>query len=304
MTDTVIESIRKNVGNAAVLINEPMSKHTTFKIGGTADILVEPESADCILAVLEVLKNNNISFFVMGNGSNLLVADSGIKGAVIKISNSMSAAGVDGEYIEAECGIKLSRLANLAQSSSLTGLEFASGIPGTLGGALFMNAGAYGGEMRDVVKSVTYLDIKSGELKTISGDECEFGYRHSIFSKVDAVIISARLKLASGDAEEIRKTMNELAQRRNEKQPVDKPSAGSTFKRPEGHFAGTMIPDCGLKGYRIGGAEVSRKHAGFIINAGGATAKDVRDLIEYVQDTVEDKFSVRLEPEVRFVGEF
>ncbi len=304
MTDTVIESIREIVGNDAAFINEPMSNHTTFKIGGAADILIEPESVDCLLAVLNVLKEQNVPFFVMGNGSNLLVADNGIRGAVIKISNSMSAAKVDGEYIDAECGIKLSRLSGIAQNASLTGLEFASGIPGTLGGALFMNAGAYGGEMKDVVTSVTYLDIKSGEIKTISGDECEFGYRHSIFSKIDAVIISARIKLASGDSTEIRKAMNELATRRNEKQPVDKPSAGSTFKRPDGYFAGTMIQDCGLKGYKIGGAEVSQKHAGFIINAGGATAKDVRDLIAYVQDTVEDKFSVRLEPEVRFVGEF
>lgn len=304
MTDTVIESIREIVGKDAVLINEPMSKHTTFKIGGEADILIEPDGTDCLLDVLKVLKEHNVQFFVMGNGSNLLVADRGIRGAVIKISNSMSAVNVDGEYIDAGCGIKLSRLSGIAQNASLTGLEFASGIPGTLGGALFMNAGAYGGEMKDIVECVTYLDIKSGEIKTISGDECGFGYRHSLFSKIDAVIISARLKLASGDAVEIRKAMNELALRRNEKQPVDKPSAGSTFKRPEGHFAGTMIQDCGLKGYKIGGAEVSEKHAGFIINAGGATAKDVRDLIAYVQDTVEEKFSVRLEPEVRFVGEF
>lgn len=304
MTDTVIESIRGIVGRDAVFINEAMSRHTTFKIGGAADILIEPDGVDCLLAVLKVLKENNIPFFVIGNGSNLLVADRGIRGAVIKISNSMSAADVDGEYIEAECGIKLSRLSGIAQNASLTGLEFASGIPGTLGGALFMNAGAYGGEMKDVVKSVTYIDIKSGEVKTISGDECEFSYRHSVFSKIDAIIISARLKLTSGDAAEIRKAMNELAIRRNEKQPIDKPSAGSTFKRPEGHFAGTMIQDCGLKGYKIGGAEVSRKHAGFIINAGGATATDVKDLISYVQETVEDKFSVRLEPEVRFVGEF
>lgn len=304
MIDTVIESIREIVGKDAVLINEPMSKHTTFKIGGAADILIEPEDIECLLGVLEALKKNNVPFFIMGNGSNLLVGDRGVRGAVIKISNSMSAASVDGEYIDAEGGIKLSRLANIAQSASLTGLEFASGIPGTLGGALFMNAGAYGGEMKDVIKSVTYLDIKSGEIKTISGNECDFGYRHSIFSEIDAVVISARLKLSNGDGKEIRATMNELAAKRNDKQPIDKPSAGSTFKRPEGHFAGTMIQDCGLKGYKIGGAEVSEKHAGFIINAGGATAKDVRNLIEYVQDTVDDKFSVRLEPEVKFVGEF
>lgn len=304
MTDTIIESIKEIIGKGVLLINEPMSKHTTFKIGGTADILIEPGSAENLLDILKLLKENNIPFFIMGNGSNLLVADSGIRGVVIKISNSMSAANVDGEYIYAECGIKLSRLAGIAQSAAIAGLEFASGIPGTLGGALFMNAGAYGGEMKDIVKSVTYLDIESGEIKTISGDECKFGYRHSIFSETDAVIISACLKLSNGNAEEIRAIMNELAAKRNEKQPVDKPSAGSTFKRPEGYFAGTMIQDCGLKGYKIGGAEVSQKHAGFIINAGGATAKDVRDLIEYVRDTVEDKYSVRLEPEVRFVGEF
>ena len=304
MTDTIIRALIEIVGKDSAFINEPMSKHTTFKIGGEADILLEPDSAECLLAVLKILKENNCPYFVMGNGSNLLVADRGIRGAVIKISNSMASASLDGEYIEAECGIKLSRLSGIAQSASLAGLEFASGIPGTLGGALFMNAGAYGGEMKDVVESVTYLDVESGEVKTISGDECNFGYRHSIFSEIDAVILSARLKLMVGNAAEIRETMNELAAKRNEKQPVDKPSAGSTFKRPEGHFAGTMIQDCGLKGYRIGGAEVSVKHAGFIINAGGATAKDVGDLIAYVQDTVEDKFSVRLEPEVRFVGEF
>ena len=286
-----------------VRLQEPMARHTSFRVGGPAALMALPASREEAVLCVKTAATLGIEPFFMGNGSNLLVPDEGVSRFIIKTGNLRLCRREDNRIL-ADSGITLARLAVFARDEGLTGLEFAHGIPGRVGGAVYMNAGAYGGEMKDVVESVTYLDIKSGEIKTISGDECEFGYRHSIFSKIDAVIISARLKLASGDSAEIRKAMNELATRRNEKQPVDKPSAGSTFKRPEGYFAGTMIQDCGLKGYKIGGAEVSEKHAGFIINAGGATAKDVSDLIAYVQDTVEDKFSVRLEPEVRFVGEF
>lgn len=304
MYEAFINSISNIINKDNIHLNQPMSKHTTFKVGGVADILVEPENVNQLIEILSCAKEYNVPYFVMGNGSNLLVGDKGIRGLVIKIANAMSRCEVHGEYIKAECGIKLSRLANNALASCLTGLEFASGIPGTLGGAVFMNAGAYGGEMKDIIKEVKYFDIEKNEVITISGEDCEFGYRHSIFSDLNAVILEATMKLAYGEADEIRSVMNDLATRRNEKQPVDKPSAGSTFKRPEGYFAGTMIQDCGLKGHSIGGAQVSEKHAGFVINTGDATARDISELIEYVQEKVEEKYGVVLEPEVRFVGEF
>lgn len=304
MYEAFINSISNIINKDNIHLNQPMSKHTTFKVGGVADILVEPENINQLIEILSCAKEYNVPYFVMGNGSNLLVGDKGIRGLVIKIANAMSRCEVDGEYIKAECGIKLSRLASNALAGCLTGLEFASGIPGTLGGAVFMNAGAYGGEMKDVIKEVTYFDIEKNEVITISGEACEFGYRHSVFSDLNVVILEATMKLALGEADEIRAVMNDLAARRNEKQPVDKPSAGSTFKRPEGYFAGTMIQDCGLKGYSIGGAQVSEKHAGFVINTGDATARDILELIEYVKEKVSEKYGVILEPEVRFVGEF
>lgn len=304
MNDTIIKLISETLGNTAVSVGDSMSSHTTFKIGGPADLIVEPANKNQLAAILGMARQFDLPCFVMGNGSNLLVGDKGIRGVVIKVSNAMSDYETDGEYISAESGIKLSRLANVALSDSLSGLEFASGIPGTLGGAVFMNAGAYGGEMKDVVREVTYVDKKTLEIKTIMNNECDFGYRQSFFSKSGNIICGALLKLNAGSADEIKAKMAELSIKRTEKQPLDKPSAGSTFKRPEGYFAGTLIQDCGLKGHKIGGAEVSEKHAGFVINSGGATARDVLDLIEYVKAEVANKYGVELEPEVRMVGEF
>lgn len=304
MTEVVYKLLTEVVGMPSVAMDEPMSRHTSFKIGGPADILVEPSDAQRLAAVLKIIKRFELPYFVMGNGSNLLVGDKGIRGAVIKLSDSMSGCDVEGTKITAMSGIKLSRLANTAMKNGLSGLEFASGIPGTLGGAVFMNAGAYGGEMKDVIRAVTYVDTDECRVHTIPAQECDFGYRHSAFADGGRIVTEAELELTLDDMSEIRGRMNELAAKRAEKQPLDKPSAGSTFKRPEGYFAGTLIQEAGLKGCRIGGAEVSEKHSGFIINAGGATAADVLALIDHVRETVMKKFGVSLEPEVRLVGEF
>ena len=304
MTEVVYKLLAEVVGMPSVAMDEPMSRHTSFKIGGPADILVEPSDTQRLAAGLKIIKRFELPYFVMGNGSNLLVGDKGIRGAVIKLSDSMSDCDVEGTKITAMSGIKLSRLANTAMKNGLSGLEFASGIPGTLGGAVFMNAGAYGGEMKDVVRAVTYVDTDECRVHTIPAQECDFGYRHSVFADGGRIVTEAELELSTDDMSEIRGRMNELAARRAEKQPLDKPSAGSTFKRPEGYFAGTLIQEAGLKGCRIGGAEVSEKHSGFIINAGGAAAADVLALIDHVRETVMKKFGVSLEPEVRLVGEF
>ena len=304
MNDAIIRLIAETVGNANVGVGDFMSSHTTFKIGGAADLIVEPENKNQIAAILGMVRQFDIPCFVMGNGSNLLVGDKGIRGVVIKIANAMSSYEINGETIVAESGIKLSRLANAALGEGLAGLEFASGIPGTLGGAVYMNAGAYGGEMKDVIENVTYIDKKTLEIMTIPCSKCDFGYRRSVFSKSGDVICGATMRLFSDNPDDIKARMTELSAKRTEKQPVDKPSAGSTFKRPEGYFAGTMIQDCGLKGFKIGGAEVSQKHAGFVINSGGATAKDVLDLIEHIKKEVKNKYGVELEPEVKMVGEF
>ena len=304
MVEAVVRLIAETVGMASLAIDEPMSKHTTFKIGGPADLIVEPGTTNQLIALLRLFKRFNIPYFVMGNGSNLLVGDKGIRGAVVKISSQMSACDVSGTTVTAESGIKLARLAQAALNNGLTGLEFASGIPGTLGGAVYMNAGAYGGEMKDIVKEVICVDTKNESLTRMPAAACNFGYRKSIFTNGEFIITGAVLELSEGNTDEIRAKMNELAARRNEKQPVDKPSAGSTFKRPEGYFAGTMIDECGLKGTRVGGAEVSMKHAGFVVNIDNATAADVIGVIDKVKAEVKNRFGVELEPEVKFVGEF
>ena len=286
-----------------ILTDEPMKAHTTFKIGGNADFLVSPESIEEIYNIISFLKENSINFAVIGNGSNLLVSDKGFRGVIIRLHKNFADFTVAGEYITAQGGILLSRLANVALEHSLTGLEFASGIPGSLAGATYMNAGAYGPEMKDIILEVTFLD-ENCEVKTIGVDECDFGYRTSYFSKNGAIVLSVKLKLSLGDKDEIKKTMEELSNRRLDKQPLTFPSAGSVFKRPEGHFAGALVEQAGLKNYSIGGAMVSEKHAGFIINTGEATCEDVLNLIEYIKKTVYEKFGVILEPEVRTLGEF
>jgi UDP-N-acetylmuramate dehydrogenase len=285
----------------AVLFDEPMKNHTSFKIGGPADALVCAQSEDEIQSVLELCRMESVPCMVMGNGSNMLVSDKGIEGVVIKIGESMSAVSAEGVQVTAQAGVLLSKLANTVCKKGLSGLEFAAGIPGALGGALYMNAGAYGGEMKDVVRSVRYINEK-GNICTAEGGELDFGYRHSMFSERGCVILSCIMELSEDNEEDIRARAAEFNRRRAEKQPLSMPSAGSTFKRPEGYFAGKLIEDAGLKGYAVGGAQVSEKHSGFVVNTGGATAQDVLDLIEYIQKTVYDKFNVSLETEVRLIG--
>ena len=304
MTETIKQRLTAIVGEQGLHLDEPMWRHTTFRIGGNADLLIEPTCEEQVSAAVALLKQEQSPYMILGNGSNVLVGDKGIRGVVIKIGNGFSPCEAEGTTLIAQSGIKLSRLAKFALEQGLTGLEFAAGIPGTLGGALYMNAGAYGGEMKQVVKEVTYL-TPDGEKKTILGEECEFGYRTSIFAKMDGcVILSCKLDLGKGDPKEILALMEDLAERRCSKQPLNLPSAGSTFKRPEGYFAGKLIQDAGLMGFRVGGASVSEKHAGFVVNDQEATAKDVRMLIQEIQKKVQADFGVHLEPEVKFVGEF
>lgn len=291
----LFESLNKITAKENIFIDEPMSNHTTFKTGGNADYLVIPQNK---LEMIELLKLD-ISKTIIGNGSNLLVKDGGIRGLVIK-TTSLKNYSVEDETIIAEAGILLSKLSNIAKDNSLTGLEFASGIPGTLGGAVMMNAGAYGGEISNVVYETEYADINGNVYIT---NEHDFGYRKSMFTNSEFTILESKIKLAKGDKEEISIKMKELMKSRNEKQPVNMPSAGSTFKRPEGHFAGKLIEDAGLKGYKIGGAEVSTLHAGFIVNSGNATSKDILALIKHIQNKVKNEFGVDLEPEVRIIGE-
>ena len=290
-------------GNNRVLFDEPMSQHTTFRIGGPADVFVMPENYEQIREVLRLCKEEKLPFFVLGNGSNLLVSDSGYRGVIIQMDRNMEEIRLDGEEIHACAGALLSSVAVAARNTSLTGFEFAGGIPGTIGGAAVMNAGAYGGELKDVLKEVTVM-TREGEILTIPADKLEMGYRTSIIKTAGYLVLEAVISLKKGDEEKIRAVMKELSERRTEKQPLDYPSAGSTFKRPEGYFAGKLIMDSGLRGYRVGGAQVSEKHCGFVIHAGGATAEDVRSLMDHVIRVVREKYGVTLEPEVKFLGDF
>ncbi len=291
------------LGTQNVLLDEPMSKHTTFKIGGAADYFLTPENEEQLKAVFKVAEEAKLPVFIMGNGSNLLVGDKGIRGVVICLFKKMDNIEVSENEIYVGCGALMSRVASVALNSGLAGLEFASGIPGTVGGGVYMNAGAYGFELKDIVKSVRFMD-KGGIVSEIKCCDCEFGYRESVFSKKGYTVIGCTLTLVKDDKTAIRERMCDYTQRRVTKQPVEKPSAGSVFKRPEGYFAGALIEDAGLKGFSIGDAQVSEKHAGFIINNGAATARDVLDLIEYIKDVVYKKNGVILETEVKSVGEF
>ena len=281
--------------------NEPLKNHCTFKTGGLCEYFLTPESMEKFTKVIEICRKNGIPFFVLGNGSNLLFTDDFHKGAYISTVKLCDISEENG-IITAGCGAKLSSVCNFAASLSLSGLEELSGIPGTLGGAVCMNAGAYGGEIKNVIKTVKYVDT-DGEIITVTGDECNFGYRQSIFTDGQKFIVSAELELKKDDKSAISERMADFRKRRCDKQPLAYPSAGSTFKRPEGYFAGALIEQAGLKGCSIGGAAVSDLHAGFVINCGDATAKDVLDLISHIQKTVYDKFGVKLEPEVRILGE-
>ncbi len=301
MEQSLINLLYRIVGERNVQLEEPMAKHTTFRIGGPAQVFVTPRSVEELGQVVLAVNNSKIPYFVVGHGSNLLVSDRGIQGVVIQLYNNFADFTIDGGKVYAKAGVMLNRLGNAVRDAGLTGFEFAAGIPGTLGGAVMMNAGAYGGEMKDIVTAVQLMDSQ-GNLFEKSGEEMEFSYRHSIIEEKGYIVIGATLTLQEGDIGEITARMEELALARKTKQPLEYPSAGSTFKRPEGYFAGKLIMDAGLRGYAVGGAQVSEKHCGFVINKGGATAADVQRLMEDVQHKVYDKFQVQLEPEVRFVG--
>lgn len=286
-----------------ILEAEPMSRHTTFRIGGPAELFLVPKSTEEIAGIFKICREEGIPWFVLGNGSNLLVSDKGYQGVVVQLYKGFGEVKVQGCQITAQAGALLSQIAAAAREESLTGFEFAGGIPGTLGGAVVMNAGAYGGEMKDVIKEVTVL-TREGEIRTLQAEELAMGYRTSAIKEAGYIVLGAVLSLEKGDKEQIKARMQELAGMRSSKQPLQYPSAGSTFKRPEGYFAGKLIMDSGLRGYQVGGAQVSEKHCGFVINTGNATARDVRNLMADVQRIVEEKYGVKLEPEVKFLGDF
>ncbi len=290
------------LNNIPFEINEPMSAHTTFRIGGPADVYARPQTVDSFVLALKIAKEENVRFFVLGRGSNLLFSDDGFKGVIISTEN-LKKITVDGNRIYSECGVTLTTLAQKARDASLAGLSFSYGIPGFVGGAVFMNAGAYGGQISDVLIKSTYYDVKNDRIGTFVGEEHNFGYRESVYREApDKIILSAEFELMNGDCEVIRAEMEDYMERRRSKQPLEYPSAGSVFKRPVGYFAGKLIEDCGLKGKRIGGAMVSEKHAGFIVNAGGASASDVFDLINYIKSEVHSKFGVELVCEMIYVS--
>ena len=284
-----------------IAYDEPMSRHTSFRIGGPADVFIQPKTERAICETVRAMRENDIPLTVLGNGSNVLVRDEGIRGAVLAIGTEFGEIAVSGNEITAQTGALLSVLAVEAQKAALSGLEFAGGIPGSLGGALFMDAGAYGGQMADVVRTTRYLNEKM-EIAELHGEEHAFGYRTSVFkAHPQWIALTSTMVLQPGDAAEIRAKMDDFAQRRRDKQPLNFPSAGSTFKRPEGYFAGKLIQDAGLMGYTVGGAQVSEKHAGFVINRGGATCADVLALIDHVREEVLRQFGVEMEPEVRIM---
>lgn len=303
ISDAVIEALKGFVRSENIHIQESMAAHTTFRVGGPADCLAELECTEQLQKVQRYLKQVEIPYVVLGNGSNVLVSDEGYRGVVLQIANRMNRITVEGTCIIAQAGAMLSQVACVAMEHGLTGMEFASGIPGTVGGGVVMNAGAYGGEMSQVVSKVTVVNSE-GEILELENETMEFGYRYSTIKNQPFVVTEVLFELAKGDSDKIKKTMNELSARRREKQPLEYPSAGSTFKRPEGHFAGALIMDAGLRGFQIGGARVSDKHCGFVINVGNATASDVMSLIREIRVRVKDKFRVELEPEIVFLGEF
>ena len=299
----MLEKLQKLIGEAKVLANEPMASHTTFRIGGPADYFVMPETVEELRDILALCKEEGLPYFILGNGSNLLVGDKGFRGVVIQLYKNFDGLSIEGTRVTAKSGAMLIRVAKEAGKAGLTGLEFASGIPGTIGGAMVMNAGAYGGEMKDVVTAVTVL-TKDGDIKTLTGSEMNFRYRGSVVEDEGYIVLETVMELKIGNLEEIQARIDELSLQRRTKQPIEYPSAGSTFKRPEGYFAGKLIQDTNLRGYQVGGAQVSEKHCGFVINAGGATAADVMQLMQDVSDKVNAQFGVTLEPEVKRIGEF
>ena len=301
MREEIFKKFQKILGEDQVICGEPMSRHTTFRIGGPADYFLTPAGAEEIRDVIAYCREVELPYFILGNGSNLLVSDEGFRGAVIQVDHRMQEITVEGRAIRAQAGVLLSKAAAVARDHSLTGLEFASGIPGTLGGGVSMNAGAYGGELKDVLVRVRVVD-RDLQIRDIEAWDLDLGYRHSRIQDEEMVVTDVTLELLEDRMEEISSRMNELREARISKQPLEFPSAGSTFKRPEGYFAGKLIMDAGLKGFRVGDAQVSEKHCGFVINRGAATAKDVCTLIKSVQEKIREKDGVLLEPEIRFLG--
>lgn len=303
MSASMYDYIRTIVPEERLLFHEPMSRHTTFRVGGEAECMAVVETKEELSQLISYLGRIEQDYFVLGNGSNLLVGDKGYRGIIVKLGPRLSAVGVEKNHIAAGAGALLSKVAYAARDAGLSGLEFAAGIPGSIGGAIVMNAGAYGGEMKQVVQMVRVID-REGEILTLDNDTMEFGYRTSIIRDRPFIVLGVVLKLTPGNKEEISARMEELMKQRKSKQPLEYPSAGSTFKRPEGYYAGKLIMDAGLRGYRIGGAQVSEKHCGFVINRGDASAADIREVIEEVQERVKERFHVRLEREVIFLGDF
>ena len=290
---------QENILKEKIQYNVPMSKYTSFKVGGPAECLIKIETLEELKQILEIAQNNNIKTTIIGNGSNILVKDKGIKGIVLKIEIKKFELSKENELIVGS-GNKLGEIAQKLAKEEITGFEFASGIPGTIGGAIRMNAGAHGSEMKDVVKTITYIN-KNGKINTIENSQAEFEYRKSIFSRNDFIIIEAKMQFSKGNKEEIQAKMQEYLTYRKEKQPIEYPSAGSTFKRGKDFITAKLIDECGLKGYKIGGAQISEKHAGFIINTGNATAEDILRLIEYTKKQVYDKFGKEIEPEIEII---
>ena len=303
LSSTFIENLSRIVPKESIVLNELMSRHTTFRVGGEAACLIKVLNSKELSKIITFLRQTEHEFFVLGNGSNLLVSDNGYEGVVLKLEGEFSEIKTDGLKIISGAGASLAAVARTAMEEGLTGMEFASGIPGTMGGAIVMNAGAYDGEMKQVVKEVTVMD-QEGNVLVLDNDTMEFGYRTSVIKNRPFIVLSVVLELQEGEKAEIKKKMDDFAERRREKQPLEYASAGSTFKRPEGYFAGKLIMDAGLRGFSIGGARVSDKHCGFIINTGNASATDIAELIAEVQERVKEQFGVMLEPEVIRIGQF
>ena len=303
LSAAVLEMIRAHVPAEDILEHEPMSMHTTFRVGGNALCLVKISSEQQLFKLIPYFNQVEIPYFILGNGSNLLVGDRGYAGIILQLKEKFANIECDGERICAKAGALMSQVAQKAMENSLEGMAFASGIPGTIGGGVMMNAGAYGGEMKNIVENVKVMD-ENGEILILDNETMEFGYRSSIIKNRKFIVLEVTLKLKKGNKEEIRKEMEELAAKRREKQPLNYPSAGSTFKRPEGYFAGKLVMDAGLRGFSIGGAGVSEKHCGFVINKGNATAADVTEVISEVQERVKERFGVTLEREVIYLGDF
>ncbi|BCJ92976.1 UDP-N-acetylenolpyruvoylglucosamine reductase [Anaerocolumna cellulosilytica] len=303
MNEVFYQKLQKLLQQDQILIDEPLAGYTTFRIGGLAAFIIQPKSTEEVVSTVRLCQELKYPYYVMGNGSNLLVSDKGFQGAVIKLGQTYGNITVKDGVVCAQSGVLLSKLANEIADKGLAGFEFAAGIPGTLGGAVTMNAGAYGGEIKQTIVSAKVLN-KAGEVLELNKDELRLGYRKSIIQEQDMIVLEASFAFEPGNKMEIRSLINELNEKRRDKQPLEYPSAGSTFKRPEGHFAGKLIMDSGLRGYQVGNAQVSEKHCGFVINKGGATAIEVRALIKEIIQIVYNKFGVTLEPEVKLLGEF